>query len=88
MDETSFEERQLNKVRELRAENPRRQTTILYNWTKFHSGAGCIRLQGNVSGHPRLPDGYVTTTCIRYFNEECGVALSANTLYILRRKAC
>jgi hypothetical protein len=65
----------------------------LYNWFEWPSYDGQRRLGGNVVNHPKLGSPpmdnqhIIKTTRISYFNQEVGIAISRNTVYVLRDKA-
>lgn len=73
---------QANKIAEMKRINPTLQTAMIDEWHRFPDGKGS-RLYGYVKGHPRIPDGYCTTSPINYFFEEARIAVTRNTIYIL-----
>lgn len=55
----------------------------LYGWRKCGSYPGYLYGE-YVENHPHLGNGRdVYTTAITYFNRECGIAATRNTVYVL-----
>lgn len=84
--EDSIGERRKNLEEYFLAHDPKLIRTLLDDWYKFPSG-GMQRLYGYCTHHPRLPNGWVTTSPLRYFNREVGLAVTRNTIYILLKEA-
>lgn len=72
----------------LQAQNPNlEQVTILRNWVELTLRTGAIILCGDVENHPRLGNATdIRTTRVRYLNETIGLAVTKNTIYILKDK--
>ena len=58
--------------------------TILYNWRLIGGGADSLGiLVGEVSDHPSLPDGWITTSAVSDVAEDCSWARTASRRYDL-----
>ena len=72
----------------LKKAKPKAQNKTTLKDVRLHAvyfkGRGAFILDGIVKNHPKLPDGYITTSVLKWINFEDSTAQTQNTLFHLK----